>query len=80
MKTYHIETYGCQMNVHDSEKLAGVLEKRGYVPAASLLSADVILFNTCCVREHAEDKVFGNVGGGGGGGGRSRALSRSGPA
>lgn len=62
MKTYHIETYGCQMNVHDSEKLAGMLEKRGYVPAASLLSADVIVFNTCCVREHAEDKVFGNVG------------------
>lgn len=62
MKTYHIETYGCQMNVHDSEKLAGILEKRGYVPAASLLSADVIVFNTCCVREHAEDRVFGNVG------------------
>jgi len=62
MKTYHIETYGCQMNVHDSEKLAGILEKRGYVPASSLLSADVILFNTCCVREHAEDRVFGNVG------------------
>ena len=62
MKTYHIETYGCQMNVHDSEKLAGTLEKRGYVPAASLLSADVIVFNTCCVREHAEDRVFGNVG------------------
>ena len=62
MKTYHIETYGCQMNVHDSEKLAGILEKRGYVPAASLLSADVILYNTCCVREHAEDRVFGNVG------------------
>ena len=62
MRTYHIETYGCQMNVHDSEKLAGILEKRGYVPAGSLLSADVIVFNTCCVREHAEDKVFGNVG------------------
>jgi tRNA-2-methylthio-N6-dimethylallyladenosine synthase len=62
MKTYHIETYGCQMNVHDSEKLAGMLEKKGYAPASSLSSADVIVFNTCCVREHAEDKVFGNVG------------------
>lgn len=62
MKTYHIETYGCQMNVHDSEKIAGMLEEKGYAPASSLSAADVIVFNTCCVREHAEDKVFGNVG------------------
>lgn len=61
-KKYYINTYGCQMNVHDSEKLIGMLEKMGYTAAASNREADVIIFNTCCVREHAETKVFGNVG------------------
>lgn len=61
-KKYYINTYGCQMNVHDSEKLIGMLEKMGYTAAASNREADVIVFNTCCVREHAETKVFGNVG------------------
>lgn len=61
-KKYYINTYGCQMNVHDSEKLIGMLEKMGYTAAASNRAADVIVFNTCCVREHAETKVFGNVG------------------
>ena len=59
---YYIESYGCQMNDHDSEKLAGMLWEAGFQPAASKEAADVILFNTCCIREHAEKRVFGNVG------------------
>lgn len=59
---YYIETYGCQMNEHDSEKLAGMLRSCGYKKAASKQEADLILFNTCCVREHAEKRTFGNVG------------------
>lgn len=60
--TYYIETYGCQMNEHDSEKIAGILERCGYVPAADKAAANIIFFNTCCVRDHAEKKVFGNIG------------------
>jgi tRNA-2-methylthio-N6-dimethylallyladenosine synthase len=59
---YLIKTYGCQMNQHDSEKLAGILQDLTCTPAADVEDADIILFNTCCVREHAEHKVFGNVG------------------
>lgn len=59
---YHIITYGCQMNAHESEKIAGLLEKMGYGLADSKEDADFILFNTCCVRENAEQKTFGNVG------------------
>lgn len=59
---YHIITYGCQMNAHESEKIAGILENIGYTPANSKEDADFILFNTCCVRENAEQKTFGNVG------------------
>ncbi len=62
MKTYFIHTYGCQMNIHESEKLAGILESLGYTLTKSENSADVILFNTCCIRENAEDRIFGNVG------------------
>ena len=62
MKTYFITTYGCQLNVHESEKLAGVLKKRGFLPANKLEDADIIIYNTCAVREGAEDRVFGNVG------------------
>jgi len=58
---YHIETYGCQMNVHDSEKLAGMLEEMGYKYTEDLEKADVLLFNTCAVREHAEVRVLGRV-------------------
>ncbi len=61
-KTYFITTYGCQLNVHESEKLAGVLKQRGFLPAIKLEDADVIVFNTCAIREGAEDRVFGNVG------------------
>jgi len=61
-KRYYILTYGCQMNKHDSEVMAGVLEREGFLPATSLEEADVILLNTCSVREHAENRVFGVLG------------------
>ena len=63
MKKYYIFTYGCQMNVHETEKLAGILEDRGYTPANTPDEADVIVFNTCCIRESAEQKIMGNIGG-----------------
>ena len=59
---YFIVTYGCQMNVHESEKLAGILENIGYQPCEKREEADIIVFNTCAIREGAEDRVFGNVG------------------
>lgn len=59
---YFIVTYGCQMNVHESEKIAGILEKLGYQEADKRENADIIVFNTCAIREGAEDRVFGNVG------------------
>ncbi len=61
-KKYMLITYGCQMNVHDSEHIAGLLESMGFQPTADEESADVILFNTCAIRENAEDKVFGELG------------------
>ena len=61
-KFYYIYTYGCQMNVHESEKLAGILEDRGYRHAQSVEQADVVVFNTCCIRESAEQKIMGNIG------------------
>lgn len=61
-KTYHIVTYGCQMNVHDSERLAGMLEAMGYKKCEDRREADIIIFNTCCVRENAELRLYGNVG------------------
>lgn len=59
---YYINTYGCQMNIHDSEKIAGILEKDGYTLAESQNDADVVVFNTCCVRETAELKIYGHIG------------------
>lgn len=59
---YKILTWGCQMNIHDSEVIAGVLEKINYCQADSLEDADVIILNTCCVRESAEQKVYGRIG------------------
>lgn len=59
---YFIVTYGCQMNVHESEKIAGILENLGYSEAEKREDADIIVFNTCAIREGAEDRVFGNVG------------------
>lgn len=61
-KRYFIVTYGCQMNAHDSEKIAGMLQRLSMLPAATQEEADLILINTCCVREHAENRVYGNVG------------------
>ena len=59
---YFIYTYGCQMNVHESEKLAGILQSRGFLPCEQVEDADVIVLNTCCVRETAETKVYGHLG------------------
>lgn len=59
---YFIVTYGCQMNVHESEKIAGLLRTAGYESANSQEDADVIVFNTCCIRENAENHAFGNIG------------------
>lgn len=59
---YKIVTYGCQMNVHESEKLAGLLEGLGYLPCTESDSADVIVFNTCCIRDNAERRALGNIG------------------
>jgi tRNA-2-methylthio-N6-dimethylallyladenosine synthase len=61
-KYYYIITYGCQMNVHDSEMLAGMLEEMGYHQADKMEDADIIILNTCIVRKNAELKVFGKVG------------------
>lgn len=61
-KKYLILTYGCQMNVHESEKLAGILENNGYIACNNAVDADVVVFNTCAIRESAEQKIFGNIG------------------
>ncbi|MGL5824708.1 MAG: tRNA (N6-isopentenyl adenosine(37)-C2)-methylthiotransferase MiaB [Nocardioides sp.] len=61
-RTYEVRTYGCQMNVHDSERLTGLLEDAGYVRAAADRQADVVVFNTCAVRENADNRLYGNLG------------------
>ncbi len=61
-KKYKIITYGCQMNIHESEKIAGILCKNGYVETIDEKNADIIVFNTCCIRENAEDRAEGNIG------------------
>ncbi|NLJ59237.1 MAG: tRNA (N6-isopentenyl adenosine(37)-C2)-methylthiotransferase MiaB [Tissierellia bacterium] len=61
-KTYHILTYGCQMNEHDSEKISGMLTSIGYVETEDEKKADLVIFNTCLIRENAELKVFGKLG------------------
>ena len=61
-KNYHIVTYGCQMNVHESEKIAGILRGMGYEETNEKENADIIVFNTCCIRENAENHAFGNIG------------------
>ncbi len=60
--TYFVETYGCQMNVRDSQTLMGFFEEMGYEKSADRQSADAVIFNTCCVREGAEDRLLGNLG------------------
>ncbi len=59
--SYHVVTYGCQMNAHDSEKLSGMLQDMGMVEAADRKEADFVIFNTCCVRDNAERRALGNV-------------------
>jgi tRNA-2-methylthio-N6-dimethylallyladenosine synthase len=61
-RSYEIRTYGCQMNVHDSERLAGLLEEAGYVRHAGDDTADLVVFNTCAVRENADNRLYGNLG------------------
>ncbi|MBC5629301.1 tRNA (N6-isopentenyl adenosine(37)-C2)-methylthiotransferase MiaB [Clostridium sp. NSJ-6] len=69
---YYIETWGCQMNEEDSEKLSGMLKNIGYSRTETKEEAGIILYNTCCVRENAENKVFGNLG-------QLKALKRKNP-
>ena len=59
--SYYVVTYGCQMNAHDSEKIAGMLEQMGMTPAAVREEAEFVIFNTCCVRDNAERRALGNV-------------------
>jgi tRNA-2-methylthio-N6-dimethylallyladenosine synthase len=61
-RTYEVRTYGCQMNVHDSERLSGLLENAGYLKADEGSQADVVVFNTCAVRENADNRLYGNLG------------------
>jgi tRNA-2-methylthio-N6-dimethylallyladenosine synthase len=61
-RTYQIRTYGCQMNVHDSERLAGLLEEAGYLRATEEAVPDVVVFNTCAVRENADNRLYGSLG------------------
>jgi len=61
-RTFEIRTYGCQMNLHDSERLAGTLVRAGYRPALPGQDADVVVFNTCAVRENADNRLYGNLG------------------
>ena len=61
-KKYYILTMGCQLNENDSEKIAGILESIGYQKTEELLDSDIIIYNTCCVRENAEERLFGKVG------------------
>ena len=60
--TYYILTMGCQLNENDSEKLCGMAEKMGYSKISDMNKADLIIFNTCCIRENAEDRLFGKLG------------------
>ena len=60
--TYYIRTFGCQMNEHDSERMAGMLEQEGYARASTPDDASVVLFNTCCIRENADQRLYGNLG------------------
>ncbi len=61
-RTFQVRTYGCQMNAHDSERISGVLEAAGYTPVCEGEQADVVVFNTCAVRENADNRLYGNLG------------------
>ena len=62
VRTYEVRTYGCQMNVHDSERVSGLLEDAGYARVGDGQEADVVVFNTCAVRENADNRLYGNLG------------------
>ncbi len=72
MKKYYVGTYGCQMNVHESEKIAGILHSKNYTQTDTPNKADIIVFNTCCVRDTAEKKIIGHIG-------RLKQLKRKNP-
>ena len=61
-RTYEVRTFGCQMNVHDSERLSGLLEDNGYIPVGEGQTPDVVVFNTCAVRENADNRLYGTLG------------------
>jgi len=61
MPTFVVETYGCQMNVHDSERISGLLIDAGYTQALADSQPDLVVFNTCAVRENADNKLYGNL-------------------
>ena len=61
-RSYFVRTYGCQMNEHDSERIAGLLEADNLVAASTMADADVIVLNTCCIRENADNKLYGQLG------------------
>jgi tRNA-2-methylthio-N6-dimethylallyladenosine synthase len=61
-RRYLVRTFGCQMNEHDSERISGLFESDGMVPADGVADADVVLLNTCCIRENADNRLYGNLG------------------
>ena len=61
-RSFFVRTFGCQMNVHDSERIAGLLEADGLTPATDESDADVVVLNTCCIRENADNKLYGTLG------------------
>ena len=61
-KSFYIRTFGCQMNEHDSERLAGILVADGMEPTEDMAQADVVVLNTCCIRENADQKLYGTLG------------------
>ena len=61
-RRFYVRTYGCQMNEHDSERIAGLLASEGMEATDDLESADVVVLNTCCIRENADNKLYGNLG------------------
>ena len=61
-KKFHITTFGCQMNEHDSETMAGMLIAKGYEPARERKDANIVIFNTCSIRENADKRFFGTLG------------------
>ena len=61
-RSYEIRTFGCQMNVHDSERISGLLESDGYLPVQEHQTPDLVVFNTCAVRENAANRLYGHLG------------------